>query len=123
MVGAGEYLDAMCPLRGNSSRDLPDSENDENHDDDDDFRSNNISRQDPSHIYDSDEDDKNDTEDRMNIDDEDNNNENEEIRLNNDKSGDFDDVFVNGFQIRDVLKKKPSTNAWTSSSHDLEIPS
>ena len=106
MVGAGEYLDAMCPLRGNSSRDLPDSENDENHDDDDDFRSNNISRQDPSHIYDSDEDDKNDTEDRMNIDDEDNNNENEEIRLNNDKSGDFDDVFVNGFQIRDVLKKK-----------------
>ena len=91
MVGAKEYLDSICPQRGNARRDLPDSENDEEEDSD------------------SDEDDaeENDVDDRMDVDEIDNNNENEEERLINDKSGDFDDIFVNEeFQIRDVLKLK-----------------
>jgi hypothetical protein len=115
MVGAREYLDTMCPMRGKARRDLPDSDGDGDGDNDDiNARTNkNRSRENPAHIEikiddDAEDEDAENNDDGMDIDEKDDNNndENEEERLNNDNSGDFDDVFVDGFQIRDVLKFK-----------------
>jgi hypothetical protein len=115
MVGAREYLDTMCPMRGKARRDLPDSDGDGDGDNDDiNARTNkNRSRENPARIEikiddDSEDEDAEINDDGMDIDEKDDNNndENEEERLNNDNSGDFDDVFVDGFQIRDVLKFK-----------------
>ena len=117
MVGAREYLDTMCPMRGKARRDLPDSDDDGDGDgDNDDIIARtykNRSRENPAHIEikiddDAEDEDAENNDDGMDINEKDDNDndENEEERLNNDNSGDFDDVFVDGFQIRDVLNFK-----------------
>lgn len=127
-VGAREYLDALCPTRGKARRDLPDSDSDLNNDEAyydgvqkvmrNDSNVNNKKERTKSDFIDivnseNDDEDDDDVKDKMDVDNNNNNISDDdeedleaEINLETDISKDFDDVFVNGFQIRDIAKLK-----------------